>query len=230
MYGSEAPMQSVDGRFYDRVIPNYFDTQDFEFFPEFDEEDPYYLYIGRCISRKGIVIASQACDALGVKLKIAGQGGRVAQDGSFYSETDSSLRLPPGTWEYVGYADAKMRKQLMGHAIATFVPSMYLEPFGGTHVESMLCGTPAITTDFGVFPGTIPDALNGVVGFRCNTLRDFVNAGQAARNVNREAVHQYAQRFAMDRVKHEFQQWFDDLFEVYLSTLDPQIHKGWGAL
>ena len=117
----------------------------------------------------------------------------------------------------------------MGGAIATFVPTEYLEPFAGTHIESMLCGTPPITTDFGVFPQTIPNALNGVVGFRCNTLEDFVDAGRKAALVDRFAVQRYGTRYLMERVRFEFQKWFDDLRQVYLSTVDSNS-KGWHHL
>lgn len=117
----------------------------------------------------------------------------------------------------------------MAHAIATFVPTEYLECFGGTHVESMPSGTPPITTDFGVFPYTIPDYLNGQVGFRCNTLQDFVDATQKARGVNHRFIRDYAERFLMDRVKYDFQKWFDDLYNVYESAENP-AKRGWSRL
>jgi glycosyltransferase involved in cell wall biosynthesis len=117
----------------------------------------------------------------------------------------------------------------MGNAIATFTPTEYLEPFCGVHIESMLTGTPPITTNFGVFPETIPDNLDGKVGFRCNTLRDFVEAAKKAKQINRKSVHSYAQRFIMDNVKHEYQRWFDDLHQLYLSSKDSGA-KGWHYL
>jgi glycosyltransferase involved in cell wall biosynthesis len=116
----------------------------------------------------------------------------------------------------------------MSKAIATFTPTEYLECFAGTHVESMLHGTPPITTNFAVFPGTIPDHLNGVVGYRCNTLQDFVDAAKDAVNADHKMVRQYGERFLMDNVKHEFQKWFEDLYAVYESTISEK--KGWHRL
>ncbi len=170
------------------------------------------------IKRKGICTADLVCRHLDKKLVIVGQGAHVTSRGSLVPNDSPDFELEPGTWEYHGYADLSKRKQLMARAIATFTPTEYLECFAGTHVESMLSGTPPITTDFGVFPGTIPDHLNGKVGFRCNTLQDFVNAAKNASECDPHAIRDYASRFLMDSVKLEYQRWFEDLYQVYLST------------
>ena len=60
-----------DGKFYDAVIQNYLDPNDYPF--QKKKED-YFLYIGRLVRRKGIHIAVETCKRLGAKLKIAGQG------------------------------------------------------------------------------------------------------------------------------------------------------------
>jgi len=222
-YGSETPFEDQNGSYYDRVIPNYFDPDDFLY--SANKKD-YYLFIGRMIQRKGILTAAKACNAIGARLIIAGQGASVRENGHLIANTNPDFDLEPGTWEYVGYADVERRKELMAGAIATFVPTEYQEIFGGTHVESMLSGTPPITTNFGVFPGTLVDAVVGKVGFRCNTLNDFVNAAIAAKNLNPKEVREYGERYLMDNVKLEFQQWFEDLYHVYLSATYPG-EKGW---
>lgn len=221
-YGSEHPFECINGSYYDRVIPNYFDPDDIEFS---DKKEDYYLFIGRMIKRKGIMTAALACNAIGKKLIISGQGAKVDGRGYLVPNEAPDFELAPGTWEYAGYCDVKKRKKLMAKAIATFTPTEYLECFAGTHIESMLSGTPAITTNFGVFPGTIPDHLNGVVGFRCNTLQDFVDAAKNAVNANPAEIKLYANRFLMCNVSLEFQQWFNDLYAVYESTISDK--KGW---
>jgi glycosyltransferase involved in cell wall biosynthesis len=211
-YGSEHPRQSINGNYYDRVIPNYFDPDDFEYS---DKKEDYYLYIGRMILRKGVWTAVKATQAVGAKLILAGQ-----------QDPEIDIKKLPDNCEFIGYADIEKRKELMSKAIATFVPTTYLEPFAGTHIESMLHGTPPITTNFGVFPETIPDVLNGKIGFRCNTLQDFVEATQKAKQVNHKEVREYGERFLMDNVKWQFDKWFKDLYQLYLSTTNSNI-KGW---
>lgn len=222
-YGSEHPRECINGSYYDRIIPNYFDPKDFKYS---NKKSDYYFFIGRMIYRKGIMTAYLATKAIGAKLIIAGQGGIVLPDGTLTATDDPDFRMPKGNWEYVGLVDIEKRKELMAHAIATFVPTIYLECFAGTHIESMLSGTPPITTNFGVFPGTIPDNVNGIVGFRCNTLQDFVDAAKIAKNVDHKKVRKYGERFLMDNVKWEFQQWFEDLYKVWESAQDPS-KKGW---
>ena len=122
-YGSEHPGEDINGDWYDRIIPNYFAPEDFEYS---DKKDDYYLYIGRMISRKGIEIAVKTCDVLGKKLIIAGQGAHVDERGHLISE---DFDIAPATWEYFGFANVEDRKKLMSKAIALFVPTLYQEIF-----------------------------------------------------------------------------------------------------
>jgi glycosyltransferase involved in cell wall biosynthesis len=222
-YGSENPFGDINGNFYDRVIPNYFDPDDFLYRAK---KDDYYLFIGRMIARKGIQAAVDTCNHIGAKLIIVGQGASVRENGHLVPNTNPDFDIPPGTWEYFGYAGVEDRKRLMGGAIATFTPTFYQEIFGGTHVESMLSGTPPITTDFGVYSGTIPSWVDGKIGFKCNTLEDFVKAALAAPKVNHKLVRDYGKQFLMDNVKLTFDKWFQDLYRVYESTVDSN-KKGW---
>ena len=224
-YGSEHPFADLNGSYYDRVIPNYFEPEEFEYS---DKKKDYYFFIGRMIKRKGILTAALACKAIGAKLIIAGQGASVRSNGHLIPNDSPDFDLEPSTWEYVGFVDVPQRKKWMAGAIATFTPTEYQEIFGGTHIESMLHGTPPITTNFGVFSsGTIPDSINGKLAFRCNTLNDFVNAAKEAKNVDHFAVRKYAERYLMPNVALDYQQWFEDLYHVYLSARYPDTEKGW---
>jgi len=201
-YGSEHPKKSIDGNPYDRVIPNYFDPNDFEFS---DKKDDYFLYIGRMIKRKGVWTAIKATQAIGAKLILAGQ-----------ADSEIPVYSLPKHCEYVGYVEIEKRKKLMAKAKATFVPTIYLEAFAGTHVESMLSGTPVITTNFGVFPETVQEGM----GFRCNALQDFIDAAKNVEKLDPKTVRKRAERFLMDNVKHEYNRWFNDLYNVFLSQKD----------
>jgi len=205
-----------DGRSKDWVIPNYFDVDDF---PAGTGKGPtwtgatggsaevlggdYLLFVGRIIRRKGLAVAMETAKRVGMKLIIAGQGATrqggalVAQDGVIYRG---------GDWDYVGRIDAEQRAKLMGGARAILAPSYYTEPFGGVHVEAMLCGTPAITYDWGGFSDTIE---NGKNGYRCMTLADFITAAKIAHTLDRNYVRERAiSRFSLEAVAPMFEQWF----------------------
>ncbi len=199
-YGSQFPYQSIDGHYYDRVIPNYFDPGDFPFCAKECRED-YFLYIGRVIVRKGVSTAIKVCEILNKKLIVAGTG-------------DLDINSP--VVERFGHANVEERAHLMSRAQAIFVPTIYLEPFAGVHIEAMMCGTPAITTDFGVFPETV---RNGVNGYRCQTLNDFVQAARLAPKLDNQWISYHAQEhYSMDSVAKLFNKWFNELHDLYRSA------------
>ena len=128
---------------------------------------------------------------MGVKLKIAGNGE------------------PPSYGEYVGEVGPVERGELMSKAIAVFVPTIYVEPFGGVHAEANLCGTPVITTDWGVFTETV---TNGVNGYRCRTFQEFLDAMEAVKTLDRKKIRKNAQkRFSTKVVAKQYEDYFNRL-------------------
>jgi glycosyltransferase involved in cell wall biosynthesis len=197
-----------DGRLYDVVIPNYFNPGDYPFQPA---KGDYYLYLGRLIKRKGINIAVETCKRLGAKLKIAGQGC-VKVEGNRIFCTDGEV-YEGDNLEYVGVAIGAKRAQLYGQALATFVPTTYIEPFGGVAVESQMAGTPVITTDFGAFPETVE---HGKTGFRCHSLDHFLFAARNVHTLDREYTHRRAvANYSMDRVRWQYQEYFQMLSDLW---------------
>lgn len=208
-YGSQNPGKSINGHYYDRVIPNYFDAKDFPFQAE---KDDYFLFVGRMIVRKGVWTAVKTTEAIGARLILAGQESPEIDVG----------KLPPHC-EFVGYVGPEQRAELMGRARAVFVPTLYLEAFGGVNVEAQLCGTPVLTTNFGCFLETVKD---NCTGFRCNTLDDFIDAARRVGELDPHIIRAHAKRYLMDNVRWEFQRWFDDLAALYESA-HVEGAKGW---
>jgi glycosyltransferase involved in cell wall biosynthesis len=203
---------SYDGRFYDAVVPNYYDPVDFPIYDRKDSED-YLLYVGRLVSRKGLNVAIEVAEATKKKLIIAGQGGTM-KDGSLVFDGNS---IKSKYIEYIGTVGVKERGELMGKARAVLVPTIYVEPFGGVAAESLMAGTPIITTDWGAFTEY---NQHGLTGYRCRTLEQFTWAVNNVDQLNRKYIRYYARnRFSLDRVAKQFQEYFDMVYDVN--------NKGW---
>ena len=196
---------NADGSFYECVIPNYWDDKKF---PICNEKDNYFLYLGRCIQRKGLAVASQTCEAIGAKLIIAGQGVKsvvgdkiVCMDGGVYKG------------EYVGCVIGEEKIKLLQRARALFVPSLYVEPFGGTACEAQLVGTPVITTDFGAFTETVE---HGKTGYRCHTVDHFIWAAKNVDKLDPKYIRDRAvSLWSMDRVKGMYDEYFHMLYDLW---------------
>jgi len=200
-YGLNAVGSCIQSN-YDTVIPNYFDISEFEFN---ENKEDYFLYLGRVYDGKGVNIAIQVTERLGYKLKIAGQ---VDSEGPYKDK-----QFPPHV-EFVGYADVEKRKELMKNAKGSFLPSQYVEPFGGVQIENLLSGTPTITSDWGSFS---ENNINGVTGYRCTTFDDYL---QAAININNgkidsKACREQGERFSLENVAVRYEKYFQDVMNVY---------------
>lgn len=191
-----------NGRWYDVVIPHYYDLDDFEYS---DKKKDYFLFVGRLIPRKGAHVAAQVCDRAGVKLVVAGQ---ELEDGDYRRE-----HLKQSCVEYVGTVNMEGRSKLMREAKAVFVPTIYLEPFGMVVVEALLCGTPVITTDWGSFPEIV---RHGEVGYRCRTMDDFIWAVNNVDKIDPHECRRYAEaNYSLQRVSKMYEEYYGKIHDLF---------------
>jgi glycosyltransferase involved in cell wall biosynthesis len=184
---------SIDINFYDTVINGYFNPASFSYKKS---DRKYYLYMGRMTQRKGVDIASQACERLGVELIMAGSGDYIPKYGT-----------------YIGEVKADDRADLFRGAIATFTPTIYQEPFCNVHIQSMAVGTPVLTTDHGIFVETVQNGFNG---FRGHILRDFTKAAEDVKSLDHKAIAiDTYNKYSTDTIKYKYDAYFQRLLTLF---------------
>jgi glycosyltransferase involved in cell wall biosynthesis len=206
-----------NGHYYDAVIPNFFDPDDFP--SRRRRKGDYLLFIGRVIERKGPHVAAMIAERLGRKLVIAGPG--VVEHGpDFVVSSENGFRIESKAGiEYVGQVGVEERAELMAKAAAVLVPTIYIEPFGGVAVEAMLADTPAVTSDWGAFTETVEP---GLTGERFRTLAEGAAAVERAMRIPSGVIRRRAlERYSLAAVGKQFTQWFE--------RVDGLWGKGWDA-
>lgn len=182
---------TLDGRWYDAVIPGYVDAAEFA---QGDGDGGYYLFLGRLIERKGYQIAADVCEHLGERLIVGGVG------------------VPPRYGEYMGLMGLE-RAEYFGAAKAVFVPTQYVEPYGTVNVEAQMTGTPVITTDWGAFTETVVD---GVTGYRCRTFGEFVQAAMDAPKLDRDFIRKRAlETYSLEATLPKYERYFHRLLQLW---------------
>ena len=191
------------GSNYEWVIPNYFEVDDWE--PRC-EPGSYIAFMGRISECKGLHTIHEIAKYANKKIVLCGQG-------------DPSPWQHPNM-EYLGPIHGRQRSDFIRNATCSLMPTTFIEPFGGSGVEGMLCGTPLIASDYGAFSETV---IPGVTGFRCKTLRDWLEAIERADSLDRQAIATHARStYSLEACGRQYDKAFQQMSELH--------DKGWYTL
>lgn len=166
--------ENREGNNYEFVIPNYYDLDDWKPNDKISGFQ-YIAFLGRIGLSKGMNTVKAIADYSPYPILLCGQGD-------------------PTPWEhpnihYVGPIKGKQRNEFLRNATALLMPSDFIEPFAGANVEAQLCGTPVISVDNGAFSETV---IEGVTGYRCHTLDDFIHGVCVAWSLDRQVISKRA--------------------------------------
>ena len=184
------------GTNYEWVIPNYFDLDDWE--PSY-ETGKYIAFMGRIGVAKGMDTVLEIAKRVNIPVKVAGQG-------------DMTPWKHPNI-EYVGALKGRERSDFLRNAYCQLMPTEFVEPFGGSGVEGLLCGTPLIARDFGAFTETVQTGFNG---YRCHVLKQWLGAIQAAGKLDRRKIAAAARaRYSLQQCGAEYDVAFRQIAELH---------------
>lgn len=154
---SDAQRQSTHALNWVGTVHNAIDVDSFPYRPE---KDPDVLWIGRFCEDKGAHLAIDAARAAGRHIVLAGKLNEPAE--REYFEREITPRLGPDV-DYVGEADAHLKRELYARASCLVFPIQWEEPFGMVMVEAMACGTPVVATRRGSVPEVVADGRTGII-------------------------------------------------------------------
>jgi glycosyltransferase involved in cell wall biosynthesis len=118
--------------------------------------------------------------------------------------------------EYVGPADLKAKKELLGNSMAMIFPIQWSEPFGLVMLEAMACGTPVLALPGGSVAECIQE---GVSGHICRSIRELCKRVETL-NLSSSPVRQHVeQNFSIDDMVTGYVQLYEEVLKNGQTTV-----------
>jgi glycosyltransferase involved in cell wall biosynthesis len=182
--------------------------------------EDYYLFVGQLVDYKRMDLAIDACNRLGRKLRIVG-------DGEQYTRLK---KLAGPSIEFCGPLPDSQLRELYAHCRALLFPGE--EDFGIVSVEAQSFGRPVIAferggakeTVLGVHLGSdeLPENSTGVF-FRQQSVDSLVEAMLACEQVEDRFrpffIKRQVDRFAPENFQHSFGRFLEEKWEEFRNQL-----------
>ncbi|HLT84574.1 MAG TPA: glycosyltransferase family 4 protein [Phototrophicaceae bacterium] len=156
-------------------------------FPYRADKDDYLLWLGRFSPDKAPDLAITAARQVGRRIVLAGKMNETAER-EYFRDVVRPL-LGPDV-EYVGEADATLKRELLSGARALVFPIQWDEPFGMVMIEAMASGTPVVALRRGSVPEVVAHGRSGLV---VDDFADFAAALRLAEELDPAEVRREAE-------------------------------------
>ena len=174
------------------VIPPPINVESFDVA---QNEGDYFLVVSRLVPYKRVDLAIDACEKLGVPLKVVGTGPE-----------EKELRRRAGKWtEFLGFVPEEELAIYYSGAKALLFPQE--EDFGITPLEAAACGKPTIAFKAGGALETVVDGETGVF-FESQDSNSLIDAILGFSHIAWDSVNirQHAELFSRDQFLHKIQE------------------------
>ncbi|MBI3887965.1 glycosyltransferase [Candidatus Microgenomates bacterium] len=157
------------------------------------KREDFYLIVSRIVGEKGIPMAMEAANKLGIKLKIVGEKAGLQWENSNIEKNISE------NIEFLGRLDDESRNELYATCKAFIVLEKDVD-FGMTPVEAMACGAPVIAFANGGYLETVVDGKTGVFFDEYN-VESLIKAIEKIDKLNINAVNckKQAEKFSKEK-------------------------------
>lgn len=193
------------------VIYNAIDVGSYPFRPGVRED--FALFLSRISHEKGPDIAIEAARLAGCRLIIA---GNVDEPDREFFESKVMPHVDGDQVQYVGEANAEMKRLLYSRARFLLAPITWEEPFGLFFAEAMACGTPVIAFNRGAAPEVIED---GVTGYIVGDLDEMVDAITRIDRIDPAKCRKRMEdRFDVARMADDYQTAYEEIIKNQSET------------
>jgi glycosyltransferase involved in cell wall biosynthesis len=168
-YSEKLNMPPVANNGYAGVVHNGIDVATF---PYSEKKDDYLLFLSRISIDKAPHLTVEVAKRLGRRLIIAGKVDPNPVDQEYFNTMVRPL-VDGKQIQFVGEADARMKRELYEKAYCLVLPLNWEEPFGLVMAEAMACGTPVVAFRRGAAGEIIVD---GETGYLVDNLDEMVDA------------------------------------------------------
>jgi len=194
-----------------KIIYPFVDTEFFKPGKSFSSKNSYFLTVGRLVPYKRFDIAIEACQKLGLPLKIVGWGPDfklLKKKVNSYSKNGQSLV------EFLGLVDDKKLLSLYQNCWALIMPQK--EDFGLVALEAQACGKPVIAFGKGGAKETILEGKTGIF-FDKQTPDSLAEALKKFENCqfSSKLIRSHAEKFCLENFKKKFRDWVIEEYKKF---------------
>ena len=179
--------QHHQGPACDRILPFVRNGVDVSSFEWRKRKEPFVLGLGRICPEKGFHLALDAAKSAGVPMILAGELFPYKEHIAYWNR-EIAPRLDSER-QYIGLANASMKRDLLSRASALLVPSLVAETSSLVTMEALASGTPVIAFNVGAIPELLQ---NGKTGYLVRSAEEMAIAVRRLGHLEAEACRKAA--------------------------------------